>query len=206
MHQKSKDSLRWVDTTVLWIKEDSKLDMPRRNRVEDKRQQNESWSRVPTIFMWNISELCITGWRRNRLYWNIYKRPKDSRIDISCITAACRCWIVTGCNGTNIHYGKRSRLDQFLFHTDHSIPMAFSDNFLVGWAEVEEKSTSVGSGWWRNTCWRKEVCPVNSGNCEDIQRIYRNDGEWNINIRAIWIYGYNLWRCVWFHLRVWIKS
>eukprot|EP00956_Cyclotella_meneghiniana_P029358 scaffold70771_cov122-Cyclotella_meneghiniana.AAC.1 len=72
-----------------------------------------------------------------------------------------------------IPYGKRSHFDQFLFHTNHGIPMAFSDPPLVGWAEVEETLTSVGSGCRRKGGGRKEFCPVNCENCEGIQWIYR---------------------------------
>jgi hypothetical protein len=47
--------------------------------------------------------------------------------------------------------GKRCHFDQFLFHsTMHNIGVAFSDPPLVGWAEVSETLTSVGSGCRRN--------------------------------------------------------
>lgn len=76
-----------------------------------------------------------------------------------------------------IPYGKRSHLDQFLFHTDHGIPMAFSDPPLVGWAEVEETLTSVGSGCRRNGGGRKEFCPANRRNCDNVQWIYHGITE-----------------------------
>ncbi|KAL7507143.1 hypothetical protein ACHAXN_005451 [Cyclotella atomus] len=66
---------------------------------------------------------------------------------------------------SKISFGKRGHFDQFLFHsTDHDLGIAFADPPLVGWSEVQETLTCVGSGYRRQDGGRVEYCPpeVNS--------------------------------------------
>jgi hypothetical protein len=66
---------------------------------------------------------------------------------------------------SKISFGKRGHFDQFLFHsTDHDLGIAFADPPLVGWSEVQETLTCVGSGYRRQDGGRLEYCPpeVNS--------------------------------------------
>eukprot|EP00584_Thalassiosira_punctigera_P004968 CAMPEP_0172530386 /NCGR_PEP_ID=MMETSP1067-20121228/4134_1 /TAXON_ID=265564 ORGANISM="Thalassiosira punctigera, Strain Tpunct2005C2" /NCGR_SAMPLE_ID=MMETSP1067 /ASSEMBLY_ACC=CAM_ASM_000444 /LENGTH=375 /DNA_ID=CAMNT_0013314579 /DNA_START=145 /DNA_END=1272 /DNA_ORIENTATION=- len=50
-----------------------------------------------------------------------------------------------------VPFGKRCHLDQFLYHSKlHNVGIALSDPPLVGWAEVSETLTSVGSGCRKN--------------------------------------------------------
>jgi hypothetical protein len=60
----------------------------------------------------------------------------------------------------SVPHGKRCHLDQFLFHsTLHGIRIAVSDPPLVGWAEVSQTLSPVGSGCRRNGGGRMEHVP-----------------------------------------------
>lgn len=54
---------------------------------------------------------------------------------------------------------KRQHLDQFLFHSTHSLSIAVSDPPLVGWAEVSHTLTGTGSGNRRRGGGRFEQLP-----------------------------------------------
>jgi len=69
--------------------------------------------------------------------------------------------------------GKKCHFDQFLFHSKlHDIGIAFSDPPLVGWAEVSETLTSVGSGCCREGGGRLQQLPE-AENCMDIKWVRR---------------------------------
>lgn len=91
------------------------------------------------------------------------RHPEGIRLLLDCMDAVPR--------------RKRCHLDQFLFHsTLHNVGLALSDPPLVGWGEVAETLSSVGSGCRRNGGGRLEQIPVTVPH-DEIRWVRRNNTD-----------------------------